>query len=54
MFPRNICPHARGLSAAALNVASCQNGIGTGVWQRVNGFSEALVNWIAVQEAEFG
>jgi hypothetical protein len=35
-----------------INVASYQHGVGSGDWQRVNGFSEAVINWIAAQESE--
>jgi 60 kDa SS-A/Ro ribonucleoprotein len=33
-----------------VNVASFQNGVGHGAWQRVDGFSEAVIRWIAAQE----
>ena len=33
-----------------INVASYQNGVGHGAWQRVDGFSEAVIAWIAAQE----
>lgn len=35
-----------------LNVASARNGVGFGPWIRVDGFSEAVVKWIAAHEAE--
>jgi hypothetical protein len=34
-----------------INVASYQHGVGHGDWQRVNGFSEAIIAWIAASEA---
>jgi 60 kDa SS-A/Ro ribonucleoprotein len=33
-----------------VNVASFQNGVGHGAWQRIDGFSEAVIRWIAAQE----
>jgi hypothetical protein len=33
-----------------VNVASHQHGVGHAVWTRVNGFSEAVVAWIAASE----
>lgn len=33
-----------------INVASYQHGVGHGDWQRVDGFSEAVVAWIAASE----
>jgi hypothetical protein len=35
-----------------LNVASYQHGVGSGLWRRVEGFSEAVIRWIALQEGE--
>ncbi|MFK4487268.1 TROVE domain-containing protein [Bradyrhizobium sp. USDA 336] len=40
-------PKARG---TIVNVASYQHGVGHGAWTRVNGFSEAVVAWIAASE----
>lgn len=40
-------PKARGVM---VNVASYQHGVGHGAWTRVNGFSEAVVAWIAASE----
>ncbi|ULK97494.1 TROVE domain-containing protein [Bradyrhizobium sp. I71] len=40
-------PSARG---TMVNVASYQHGVGHGAWTRVNGFSEAVVAWIAASE----
>ncbi|MBH5367195.1 TROVE domain-containing protein [Bradyrhizobium glycinis] len=40
-------PRARG---TLVNVASYQHGVGHGAWTRVNGFSEAVVAWIAASE----
>lgn len=40
-------PKARG---TIVNVASYQHGVGHGDWTRVNGFSEAVVAWIAASE----
>jgi len=40
-------PRARG---TMVNVASYQHGAGHGAWTRVNGFSEAVVAWIAASE----
>ncbi|QPF89003.1 TROVE domain-containing protein [Bradyrhizobium commune] len=40
-------PKARG---TIVNVASYQHGVGYGDWTRVNGFSEAVVAWIAASE----
>lgn len=33
-----------------INVASYQHGVGNGPWKRVDGFSEAVIAWIAAQE----
>jgi 60 kDa SS-A/Ro ribonucleoprotein len=33
-----------------VNVASYQHGVGAGEWQRVDGFSEAVITWIAAME----
>ena len=33
-----------------INVASYEHGVGHGPWRRVNGFSEAVISWIAAQE----
>jgi hypothetical protein len=35
-----------------VNVASYQHGVGFGDWRRVDGFSEAMIRWIALQESE--
>jgi hypothetical protein len=40
-------PKARG---TMVNVASYQHGVGHGAWTRVNGFSEAVIAWIAASE----
>jgi hypothetical protein len=40
-------PRGRGTMA---NVASYQHGVGHGAWTRVNGFSEAVIAWIAAAE----
>ncbi|MCS3759096.1 TROVE domain-containing protein [Bradyrhizobium centrosematis] len=40
-------PKARG---TIVNVASYQHGVGHGAWTRVNGFSEAVVAWIAASQ----
>jgi hypothetical protein len=34
-----------------VNVASYQHGVGKGPWRRVDGFSEAIIGWIAMIEA---
>jgi 60 kDa SS-A/Ro ribonucleoprotein len=36
--------------AYMINVASYQHGVGNGPWRRVDGFSEAVVAWIAASE----
>ena len=41
-------PKARGVM---INVAAYQHGVGHGDWLRVDGFSEAVIAWIAAQEA---
>jgi 60 kDa SS-A/Ro ribonucleoprotein len=33
-----------------VNVASYQHGVGNGPWRRVDGFSEAVIAWIAALE----
>jgi 60 kDa SS-A/Ro ribonucleoprotein len=33
-----------------VNVASYQHGVGNGPWRRVDGFSEAVIAWIAASE----
>jgi hypothetical protein len=33
-----------------INVASNQHGVGNGPWRRVDGFSEAVIAWIAASE----
>jgi hypothetical protein len=40
-------PKARGYM---VNVASYQHGVGHGAWTRVDGFSEAVIGWIAASE----
>jgi 60 kDa SS-A/Ro ribonucleoprotein len=40
-------PKARGY---VVNVASYQHGVGHGAWTRVDGFSEAVIAWIAASE----
>jgi 60 kDa SS-A/Ro ribonucleoprotein len=35
-----------------INVASARNGVGAGNWTRVDGFSEAVIDWIIAQEGE--
>ena len=40
-------PQSRGYM---VNVASYQHGVGSGPWLRVDGFSEAVIAWIAAQE----
>jgi len=40
-------PKARG---TLVNVASYQHGVGHGAWTRVDGFSEAVIAWIAASE----
>ncbi len=40
-------PSGRG---TMVNVASYQHGVGHGAWTRVNGFSEAVIAWIAASE----
>lgn len=40
-------PKGRGVM---VNVASYQHGVGNGPWLRVDGFSEAVIAWIAAQE----
>ncbi len=35
-----------------INVASYQHGVGSGPWRRVDGFSEAVIQWLAATEAE--
>jgi TROVE domain-containing protein len=41
-------PKGRG---TMVNVASYQHGVGHGAWTRVDGFSEAVIAWIAMSEA---
>ncbi len=40
-------PKGRG---TMVNVASYQHGVGHGAWTRVNGFSEAVIAWVAASE----
>ena len=40
-------PRGRGYM---INVASYRNGVGAGDWTRVDGFSEAVIDWIIAQE----
>jgi hypothetical protein len=42
-----LAPKGRGYM---VNVASYQHGVGHGAWTRVDGFSEAVVAWIAASE----
>jgi len=35
-----------------INVAAYKHGVGHGDWQRVDGFSEAVIQWIAAQETQ--
>jgi hypothetical protein len=37
-----------------VNVAAYQHGVGHGTWQRVDGFSEAVIAWIAAMEETTG
>jgi hypothetical protein len=37
-----------------VNVASNRNGVGFGPWRRVDGFSEAVIAWIAASEGGLG
>lgn len=37
-----------------VNVASYRHGVGNGPWRRVDGFSEAVISWIATQEKARG
>ena len=37
-------------NAYVINVASAQNGVGYGPWKHIDGFSEAVVNWIRAYE----
>jgi hypothetical protein len=46
--PQNAKPF--GKHNYLINVASNQNGVGSDAWLRVNGFSEAIMDWIAAQE----
>ena len=46
--PQNAKPF--GKHNYMINVASYQNGIGNDAWTRVNGFSEAIMQWIAASE----
>ena len=46
--PQNAKPFGR--HNYMINVASYQNGVGSDVWTRVNGFSEAIMDWIAASE----
>jgi len=34
-----------------INVASCKNGVGYGPWVHIDGFSEAIIDWILASEA---
>jgi hypothetical protein len=33
-----------------INIASYRNGVGSGDWRRIDGFSEAVIDWIIAQE----
>jgi len=46
--PQNAKPF--GTHNYLINVASYQNGVGSDAWTRVNGFSEAILDWIAASE----
>jgi 60 kDa SS-A/Ro ribonucleoprotein len=46
--PQNAKPF--GTHNYLVNVASYQNGVGSDAWTRVNGFSEAIMDWIAASE----
>jgi hypothetical protein len=35
-----------------INVASYRNGVGAGEWQRIDGFSEAIIDWIIAREKD--
>ncbi|MCA8902552.1 MAG: TROVE domain-containing protein [Hyphomonas sp.] len=45
---RVAAPKGRGYM---VNVASYQNGVGEGDWQRIDGFSEKILDWIIASEA---
>lgn len=46
----DVVPAPKG-TGCMVNVASYEHGVGHGPWQRVNGFSEVIISWIAAQEA---
>ncbi len=37
-------------NATMINVAAYRNGVGIGDWKRIDGFSEAVIDWIIAQE----
>ena len=45
----DVVPVPKG-NGVMINVASYQHGIGNGPWKRVDGFSEAVIAWIAAAE----
>ena len=45
----DVVPPPKGVGYM-VNVASYQHGVGSGPWRRVDGFSEAVITWIAALE----
>jgi hypothetical protein len=39
-------------NAYMINVASYRNGVGAGDWNRIDGFSESVIDWIIAQESQ--
>jgi hypothetical protein len=51
---RDAVPDPRVAQAYLVNVASARNGVGYGAWNRVDGFSEAVLTFIREQDALVG
>lgn len=49
---QTIAPPANGAKGYFLNIANYQNGIGYGAWTNITGFSEALLEYIAIAESK--
>lgn len=48
----DVVPEAKAQHAYMINVATYEHAVGYGDWTRISGFSENVLNWIHVHEAE--
>jgi hypothetical protein len=47
----DVVPAPKG-EGTMINVASYKNGVGSGDWTRIDGFSESVIDWIMAMEDE--